>query len=182
MNGVFSGFSYKSKTTGEFITVISTCSDGTVTYAGADGVSITVKSEKFLKEYEPYEVDYKKWAENIAEACRQNWKYSQMADAILRRITPGYYEEGKVVYFERSDGFFGIDNNNYRSFGPDQPFIIAQIVPDSQRKVIAIRLVRKGRNYTKESYIDHDFELLAYLDHVEPNDAFWLLRRYDQPY
>jgi len=181
MNGIFSGFSYKSKTTDEFITVISTCSDNTVTFAGADGVSITMKSEEFLEKYELYEVDYKKWAENIAEACRQDWKYSQMADAVLRRITPGYYKEGTVVFFEHNDGFFGNDNN-YSSWGVDKPFVITKIVPDVRRKVIAIRLVRKGKNYEKDVYGNHDFELLAYLDHIEPNDAFWLLRRYDQPY
>ena len=36
-------YNWKRRDTGEYVTVISTCTDGTVTYMGGDGVSLRIK-------------------------------------------------------------------------------------------------------------------------------------------
>ena len=57
------------------------------------------------------------------------------------------------------------------------PFEIMKIRqdPDHCRAMIGLR--RLGSK-TDQPII----EVPAYLDHLEPNDAYWLLKRYDQPY
>ncbi|MBP3732238.1 MAG: hypothetical protein J6I84_03245 [Bacilli bacterium] len=170
-------YNWKRRDTGEYVTVISTCTDGTVTYMGGDGVSLRIKESEFLKDFEKTrENNYQKVAKQIAEACYLNRDFENLGDTILRRTTSGYYKEGVIVYFIDSGGYFET-KSGYRDFGPNVPFEIMKIRqdPDHCRAMIGLR--RLGSK-TDQPII----EVPAYLDHLEPNDAYWLLKRYDQPY
>ena len=180
------GVDYRNKTTGNIVTLHSrgwSSKGNTVTYYDGEGLPNTISEQEFDSKFEPEVIDYRKYKDNIAEACHLNRDFQRLANVLLKRLDPDYLKKGAIVYFEHPEGYFKKDNGGYIDYGSDKPYEIVDIVPDRDgRNLCWVKVIRKGKNPNSSGYFDEDFKLPIYYDRLEPNDAHWNLKRYDKPY
>jgi len=180
---------YKNKITEEIVALYSTTyssSGNTVTYYDKSGLPTTISEKQFNEEFEPSIVDYRKYKDNIIEACHLNREFQKLANVVLRRLDPDYLKVNTIVYFEYPECYFDKKDAYYKEYGPERPYKIVKISKDSERKNLSwVCLVRLGKKEKEKDYFNDynsDFRLPIYLDRLEPNDAHWYIKRYDKAY
>ena len=176
---------WRDKETKEFITVSTRsfgCKGCTVKYYLGSGISFELSESKFLEKFEPVEMEgeVRKLGDALVEACLGSTEFKRLAETLLRRLEPGYFEKGKNVYFLKPSLYFknGGQNYGYLECGVEHPYQIVSYRPhrDSDTTML-LGLVRLGKK-TEEP----DFEIPVYLDRIESGDAFFCLQRYDKPF
>jgi len=177
--------SYRNKNTGEIVTLHcrSWSSRGnTVTFYDGEGLPTTIPENQFNQEYTEEIPDYKAYKDNIMEACYLNKDFQRLANVVLRRLDPDYLKKDAIVYFEHPEHYFKKDLS-YVDYGPEKPYKIFNITPDKEGRCFAwVYLARLGKTIKKDDWYEEDFKLQIHYDTLEPNDAYWNLKRYDKPY
>lgn len=179
---------WKNKETGEIVSVISFCSDDTITVIGSGGVQTKFNTPHFLDQFEEVEVNYREYSSQIAEACYLYRDVSKVADSVLRRLTPNYFEVGCYVYFVKNYTSKAVSLDY--EFKIERPFKVVGLIEDKDNSIrsndglvsniIWVNLVRGHRRV--ETKFDFDIQLPIYTDQISNEDAYSYLKRYDKPY
>lgn len=173
----------KSKKTGDWFEVLSTCSDGTVELVGKDSLEVRITRDELQEDYEPFMGDLSTDdLRRIISQLQHTKEFRELHNAILRRLHPGgYFKVGDLVHFTMS-WYTGGDINRYINFSR-VPFKITDIY--NVHRQWGVSMVRIKR-YSGQPIISpgegYDYEFPMYSDKLTTTDAFYCLRKYGSPY
>lgn len=99
--------------------------------------------------------------------------------AAMRFLTPGYFEEGAIVYLTHS---FLERDRGYGVYGPEHPFVISRVRALDNTEELSVEFEVSISHYSIENKdnIYARFHYSRVNRHSE--DAFEMLRRYDKDY
>lgn len=106
--------------------------------------------------------------------------YSNICMSAMRFLTPGYFEEGAIVYLTRP---FLDRNYGYGIYGPEHPFVISRIRTLNNTEDLNVVFEVSISHYSIENKDVNVYARFQYsrIDRHSA-DAFEMLRRYDKDY
>lgn len=153
--------------------------------------------EANLDSLEVIDHDFSEITPNIMKLLKTE-EYRGIIESVARRLDPGYFEEGVLVYFNSAEYIIEKYSNNINLYGPKYPYLIAKITDTSHeaflndyiisfeltlipysKRISELTLKEIQKNLNNYKCID----VTGYRSSWKfQNDAYNLLSRYDKEY